>query len=177
MTGEGAMTTGRLVLSLCLIGSLSGATSYAAMPQPAYKRYDDPVFCSDWLRTHPGEPTASDRRKHCVVAVATTYIDAEANSLPPEKKLFADDVSRHHIGTPPSFAPGNRAKIMAERSRTVIAAIRARRLTGEGDTAWILYDGYLKKDPDKIGFYVAERITLEKGLIREILLADITIPK
>ena len=169
------MTAGRLALSLCLI--LACAEAYAAMPHPAYQRYDDPVFCSDWLRTHPGEPTASDRRKHCVIAVATTYIDAEENSLPPEKQLFTDDVSRHHIGTPPSFMPGNRAKLMAEDSHKVISAIRNRRWTVEGDTAWILYDGYLKKDPDKIGFYVAERITLQKGLIREILVADITLPK
>lgn len=171
------MTTGRLMLSLCLIGILFGAAAYAAMPQPAYKRYDDPVFCSDWLRTHTDEPTSTDRRKHCVIAVATTYIDAEENSLPPEKQLFADDVSRHHIGTPPNFAPGNRARLMAEDSHKVISAIRNRRWTVEGDTAWILYDGYLKKDPNKIGFYVAERITLKKGLIREILVADITLPK
>jgi len=169
------MTTGRLALSLCLI--LSAAVAHAAMPQPAYKRYDDPVFCSDWLRTHPGEPTSSDRRKHCVVAVATTYIDAEENSLLPEEQLFADDVSRHHVGTPPSFAPGNRARLMEEDSHKVISAIRNRRWTVEGDTAWVLYDGYLKKAPDKIGFYVAERITLEKGLIHEILVADITLPK
>jgi len=169
------MTTGRLALSLCLI--LSAAVAHAAMPQPAYKRYDDPVFCSDWLRTHPGEPTSSDRRKHCVVAVATTYIDAEENSLPPEKQLFADDVSRHHIGTPPNFMPGNRARLMEEDSHKVISAIRNRRWTVEGDAAWVLYDGYLKKDPGKIGFYVAERITLEKGLIKEILVADITLPK
>jgi hypothetical protein len=147
------------------------------MPQPAYTRYDDPVFCSGWLRTHPGEPASSDRRKHCVIAVATTYIDAEENSLPPEKQLFADDVSRHHIGTPPDFMPGNRARLMAEDSHKVISAIRNRRWTVEGDVAWILYDGYLKKDPDKIGFYVAERITLEKGQIHEILVADITLPK
>ena len=112
-----------------------------------------------------------------VIAVASTYIDAEENSLPPEKQLFADDVSRHHIGTPPNFASGNRAKLMAEDSHKVISAIRNRRWTVEGDTAWILYDGYLKTAPDKIGFYVAERITLEKGLIHEILVADITIPK
>jgi len=169
------MTAGRWALLLCLI--VLAADAYAAMPHPAYQRYDDPVFCSNWLRTHLGEPASSDRRRHCVIAVATTYIDAEENSLPPEKQLFADDVSRHHIGTPPNFAPGNRARLMAEDSHKVISAIRNRRWTVEGDTAWILYDGYLKKDPDKIGFYVAERITLEKGLIREILVADITLPK
>ena len=171
------MTTGRMALSLCLIGILSGSSAHAAMPHPAYHRYDDADFCSEWLRTHTQEPLSSDRRKHCVIAVATTYIDAEENSLAPEKQLFADDVSRHRIGTPPNFAPGNRAKLMAEDSHKVISAIQNRHWTVEGDTAWILYDGYLKKHPDKIGFYVAERITLEKGLIHEILVTDITLPK
>jgi hypothetical protein len=171
------MTTGRSALSLCLIASLLGVGAHAAMPHAAYQRYDDPIFCSEWLRTYPDEPTSSDRRKHCVIAVATTYIDAEENSLPPEKQLFADDVSRHRIGTPPNFAPGNRAKLMADDSHKVISAIRNRRWTVEGDTAWVLYDGYLKKNPNRIGFYVAERITLETGLIHEILVADITIPK
>ena len=171
------MAAGRLALSLCLIGILSGSSAIAAMPHAVLGRYDDADYCSKWLRDHPQEPLSSDRRKHCVIAVATTYIDAEENSLPPEKQLFADDVSRHRIGTQPNFAPGNRAKLFAEDSHKVIAAIKNRRWTVEGDTAWILYDGYLKKDPDKIGFYVAERITLEKGLIHEILVADITVPK
>jgi hypothetical protein len=171
------MTTLRVTISLCLAGILFGPGAQAAMPHSAYHRYDDPTFCSGWLRSHADEPLSSDRRKHCVIAVATTYIDAEENSLPPEKQLFADDISRHRIGTPPNFAPGNRARLFAEDSHKVIAAIKNRRWTVEGDTAWILYDGYLKKDPDKIGFYVAERITLEKGLIHEILVADITVPK
>jgi hypothetical protein len=171
------MTTSRLAFSLCLAAILTGSSAFAAMPHVDLGRYDNAGFCSKWLRDHPREPLSSERRRHCVIAVATTYIDAEENSLAPEKQLFADDVSRHRIGTPPNFAAGNRAKLFAEDSHKVIAAIRNRRWTVEGDTAWILYDGYLKKDPDKIGFYVAERITLEKGLIHEILVADITVPK
>ena len=168
------MTTSRLAISLCLIGILSGAGAIAAMPHPALSRYDDAGFCTRWLRDH--EAPSPDRRR-CVVAVATTYVDAEENTLLPEKQLFTDDVSRHRIGTEPKFVPGNRAKLMAEDSHKVISAIKNRRWAVEGDTAWILYDGYLKAKPDQIGFYVAERITLEKGLIREILVADITLPK
>ncbi len=171
------MATSRLAILLCLAEILSGVSAAAAMPKAGYSRYDNATFCSDWLRDHQDEPLSSDRRRHCVIAVASTYIDAEENSLPPEKQLFTDDVSRHRIGTPPNFAPGNRQKIFAEDSHKVISAIRNRRWTVEGDTAWILYDGYLKAKPDRIGFYVAERITLEKGLIREILVADITLPK
>jgi hypothetical protein len=162
---------------LCFAALAFTSPVWAAMPRAGHGRYDDAAFCSAWLRDHDREPLQSDRRRHCVIAVATTYIDAEENSLPPEKQLFADDVSRHRIGTGPLFAPGNSARLMAEDSHKVISAIRNRRWTVEGDTAWILYDGYLKAKPDRIGFYVAERITLERGLIKEILVADITVPK
>ena len=166
-----------LAASFCLAALICPAVADAAWPKSGQGRYDDAAFCSAWLRAHENEPLQSDRRRHCVVTVASTYIDAEENSLPPEKQLFADDVSRHRIGTEPRFAAGNSAKLMAEDSHKVISAIRNRRWTVEGDTAWILYDGYLKANPDKIGFYVAERITLEKGLIKEILVADVTVPK
>ena len=137
---------------------------------------ETPVACSIWLSAH-ADAAEDGHYRDCVQKVAETYIDAEENSLPFTKVLLADDVSRHHIGTDPTFAPGNRARLMAVDTHGVIAAIKNRRWTVEGDTAWILYDGYLKKDPDKIGFYVAERITLQKGLIHEILVADITVPK
>jgi hypothetical protein len=137
---------------------------------------ETPVACSIWLAAHPNA-TAEGHYRDCVLKVATTYIDAEENSLPFAKVPLTDDVSRHRIGTEPAFAPGNRGKLMAVDTHDVIAAIRNRRWTVDGDTAWILYDGYLKKDPDKIGFYVAERITLQKGLIHEILVTDITVPK
>jgi hypothetical protein len=137
----------------------------------------DPAACSKWLAGHATSAGQSAYRRNCVLAVASTYIDAEENSAPAESQILADDVSRHRIGTPPDFQPGNRAKLIADNRHEVIAAIRNRRWTIEGDEAWIRYDGYLKKDPSKVGFYVAERITLDKGLIREILVADVTLPK
>jgi hypothetical protein len=144
----------------------------AACAEPPAKAAE----CSRWLAAH-GDAADPRRHRDCVVAVAETYIDAEQNTLAFEDALLTDDIARHHIGTEPSFAPGNRAKTIAITTQDVIAAIRNRRWTVEGDTAWILYDGYLRQDPAKIGFYVAERITLDKGLIREILVADITVPK
>jgi len=161
--------------SRAMLGGICGAllaSIGSALAAPA-----SPAVCSKYLADHPASAAQSTYRRTCVVAVASTYIDAEENSQPPESQLLADDVSRHRIGGPPSFQPGNKAKLLVENSHEVIAAIRNRRWTVEGDEAWILYDGYLKKDPDKIGFYVAERITLDKGLIREILVADITLPK
>jgi hypothetical protein len=148
---------------------LTGNAAIAALEQT-------PVACSVWVSSHPDQSDTA-RYRNCVVTIASTYIDAEENSRPFATALLTDDVSRHRIGTDPAFAPGNRAKLIAIDTHDVISAIRNRRWTVEGNTAWILYDGYLRKDPGKIGFYVAERITLAKGLIREILVTDITVPR
>ncbi len=158
----------RIILGGMFVLVLGACNSVAA---------DQPVSASACSQFLAGHAAPSEYRRACVIAVASTYIDAEENSQPPETQLFTDDISRHRIGTPPNFQPGNRAKLMVENSHQVIAAIRNRRWTVDGDEAWILYDGYLKKEPDKVGFYVAERITLEEGLIKEILVADITLPK
>jgi hypothetical protein len=160
----------RAVPGLIVLAALGLGNAAFAEPPPKA------AGCSRWLAAH-GDAADPKRHRDCVVAVAETYIDAEQNSLPFEDALLADDIAHHHIGTEPAFAPGNRAKLMAVITHDAIAAIKNRRWTVEGDTAWILYDGYLKKDPDKIGFYVAERITLDKGLIREILVANVTVPK
>jgi hypothetical protein len=158
---------GFAILSSFAVGAAHGENN---------SRDEGAASCSRWLAGH-GPEQMSDRRHRCVIAVASTYIDAEENSLPPEKQLFADDVSRHRIGNTPKFMPGNRAKLFAEDSHKVISAIKNRQWTVDGDTAWILYEGYLKAKPDQIGFYVAERITLERGLIKEILVADVTVAK
>jgi hypothetical protein len=152
-----------------MLGVLAGTAAAAS----GDAQYDDAVFCSKWLVDH-GAREAPDRHRRCVVAVASTYVNAEENSLAPEMQLFTDDISRHRIGTSPNFAPGNRAKLLAEDSHKVIAAIKNRQWTVDGDVAWILYDGYLKANPDKPAFYVAERFTLEKGLIREILVVGVS---
>lgn len=160
---------GRVILGATVIGAC--AVGVRAEDRP------DPLACSLWLAAHPAGKESNERRRGCVVAVASTYIDAEENSAPADHQLLADDVSRHRIGTLPDFKPGNRAKIIADQRHDVIAAIRNRRWTVEGDEAWILYEGYLKANPDRVGFTVVERITLANGLIREILVADIALAK
>jgi hypothetical protein len=168
---KGMSNFGRTILGWIMVLGSAGCDGALAARQPS------PVACSIWLTTHVASATQSAERRNCVLTVASSYIDAEENSAAPENQLLADNVSRHRIGTPPDFQPGNRARIIAENSHAVIAAIRNRQWTIEGDEAWILYDGYLKKDPGKVGFTVAERITLERGLIKEILVADIALAK
>ena len=136
--------------------------------------YYEAVRCSHALADPDSGKLSADARRKCIVAVATTYIEGEENSIPPEKELLAEDVARHLIGTPRVYAPDGRKKIIAAQPFSyVIGAIRNRHWTVDGDDAWILYDGYLKADMAKPGFDVAERITVEKGLIREILVVAV----
>ena len=61
-------------------------------------------------------------------------------------------------------------------STAVIAKIANRQWTVDGNQAFIVYDGYLTTNPDTPGFYVAERFTIEKGLITEILICAVQSP-
>jgi hypothetical protein len=163
---------GGAAMAIAVFALSWGAARFAAGADDS--RYDDAAFCSKWLADPALRAFPADAHRRCVIAIASTYINAEENSLPPDRQLFADDVSRHHIGSSPDFQPGNKARIIAENSHAVIAKIANRRWTVDGDQAWILYDGYLKDSPAAPAFYVAERITVEKGLIKEILVADVT---
>ena len=153
---------------LLAIGALSSEDALAADAP-----HDEAVSCSNWLRNHDSAGPLEKRRR-CVIAVASTYVDAEENSAPEEEQLVTDDIARHRPDKPANFMPGNRVTFLHQNAHVVISAIKNRQWTVDGNTAWILYDGYLKASPDKPSFYVAERFTLEKGLIREILVAGVT---
>ena len=161
----------------CLLVGWTAAVPVLGQGGSNTGRYDDPHFCSTQLAGLGAALLSPADHRRCVIAIASTYIDAEENSIAPEQQLFADDISRHLIGKDPDFRAGNAQKIVAESSHSVIGAIKNRRWTVDGDQAWILYDGYLKSDPSKPGFYVAERLTIEKGLIKEILVAAVARPQ
>lgn len=147
------------------------AASLFATAALAADNYDDGPACSKLLAANA--KLSADAHRRCIIAISTTYVDAEENSTPPEKQLLADNVSRHRLGTPPNFAPGNGPKMIADMGHGVISAIKNRHWMVDGNEAWIVYDGYLSANPDKIGFYVAERFTIENGLIKEILIAGV----
>jgi hypothetical protein len=150
---------------------VTGCTNLGTVSS-ADNRYDDAVFCSKWLLDHQGQSQSAEGHRRCIIAVASTYVNAEDNSAPLNEQLLADDVSRHRLGTPASFLAGNGAK--QQNAHSVVGAIKNRHWSVDGEEAWVVYDGYLKADPTKPSFYVAERFTIEKGLIKEILLAGVT---
>lgn len=161
-------------ISRFIIGAMMvGVTGPAGAADSSAANYDEAVACSRQLGEHGDGAMAAAAHRRCIIAIATTYIDAEEGSLAPEKQLLADDVSRHSLGNPPNHVAGNAAKIKADRGSSVIAAIKNRKWSVDGNAAWIVYDGYLKSDPSKPLFYVAERLTIEKGLIREIFIGGV----
>jgi hypothetical protein len=141
--------------------------------------FDDPTFCSNWLARHGDNALPTELNERCVLAIATTYIDGEQNSIPPDDILFAPDVSRHQLGTLPNFQAGNRKALLdgyKAGSTATIHRITDRHWVVEGEDAWINYTGFLKCNTTVPGFYVGERISVEHGLIHEILIAGVVVP-
>src|SRR5438094_4566922 len=134
--------------------------------------YDDALEFSHWLATHEGSGrVGGDTWRRCMIAVASTYIEAEQNAIPPDEILYADTLRIGMLGTElrTVTAEENRDRIR-NGSTAVIAKIANRQWTVDGNQAFIVYDGYLTTNPDTPGFYVAERFTIENGLITEILI-------
>jgi hypothetical protein len=171
-----------MLIAAIFVGSAAtiGAGSGTADPVASgSQKFDDPVFCSNFLQKHGDNSLSIELNERCVLAIATTYIDGEQNSIPPEQILFAPDVSRHRLGTPPDFQPGNAAALVQgyhNGSSAVIASITDRHWVVEGPDAWINYTGFLKSCLTVPGFYVGERITVQNGLIHEILIAGVVVP-
>ena len=72
-------------VSLLALIAAAIAPAQAADPNSAY---DDGPACSKLLAAKTALPADAHRR--CIIAIATTYVDAEENSIPPEKQLLAD---------------------------------------------------------------------------------------
>lgn len=154
---------------LWMILTVSGTFSVWA----ADAKYDDAKYCSKHFARHGDASLPTDAQRQCVIAIASTYVNGEENTTPMADMLLADDISRHALGTPPDHKPGAAAKIKNSDGTSVIAAIKNRRWSADGNQVWIVYDGYLTSDPSKPSFFVAERFTIESGLIKEILLAPV----
>ena len=170
-----------LLIVLVAFGAVASASAKAASNTNQTKdgQFDSAVFCSRWLAAHGDHSLPTELNERCVLAIATTYIDGEQNSIPPEKILFAPDVSRHQLGTPPNFQPGNAASLVQgyhNGSSASIARITDRHWVVEGVDAWINYTGFLTCNKKVPGFYVGEKITVHRGLIHEILIAGVVVP-
>jgi len=154
--------TGAVVATLVAAALLARATALAA-------NYDDPAFCSSQL-AGSAQPLSPDLRRRCVIAIAGAYLDAEADPALAAKVPLADDAVRRVLGRPGVRAPGGRTGIMAALSQSIVASIKNRTWSVEGDVAYVLYDAALQTNPKPVPYQLGERITIEKGQIAEILI-------
>jgi hypothetical protein len=144
-------------------------------PPPTTPNYDDATFCTTWIGEHGDASLTADQHRRCMIAIATSYIDAEENSAPAYQILFDPRVSRYSEGASPIHRLGNddAIRIQEGTETRVIAKITNRRWTVDGDVAWIAYDGYLVSSLTHPGFWVAERITIHNGLVWEIMITPV----
>jgi hypothetical protein len=142
-------------------------------------RYDDPYYCLGWYATHPDSSLSREKHRTCMIAIASTYLDGEENSIDPDDILLDDDVVRRTIGHEPNPGSRNAQEIrdgIRAGSTAVIARIDNRQWTVDGNKAFVVYDGFLIFDPDHPGFFVAEQLTITDGLITEILIGGVQFP-
>jgi hypothetical protein len=137
--------------------------------------HDSAAFCTMWLAEHGDVSLAPAEHRRCMIAIASTYVNAEENSAPNTQVLFDPRVAKHGLGAPETHASGNGDEIRTEIGviTRVIRSIRNRQWTVEGDKVWIVYDGYLVTSVGRPGFAVAERFTIRNGLIWEIMIAPV----
>ena len=156
------MTTAAAVMTALAIGTC-GSRAQAADPQ-----YDDPAFCSRALGT--SAQLSVDFHRRCMIAIAGAYLDAEANPSLASKVPIAGDAARHLLGRTEAHGAGGRAGILAALDQSYLLSIKNRQWSVEGDVAYVVYDAALRTDPKPTQYAFGERITIEKGMIKDIIL-------
>ena len=75
----------------------------------------------------------------CVIAVASTHLDALEGSIAPEEALLDDEVAHHDLGQPAEHAAGNAEAVRAGYADSTGTAISDRAWTVDGDVAFVDY--------------------------------------
>jgi hypothetical protein len=148
---------------------------------PAAPDYDNASWCTVHIAEAGDDSLTASQHRRCMIAIATTYVDAEENSKPGNQILFDPRFSRYSLGGRPLHNPSNSDLIRTQEGtyqgtyNRVIRSIKHREWTVDGDKAWIVYQGWLVASTTHPGFYVAERFTIRHGLIWNIMIAPIAI--
>ena len=90
---------------------------------------------------------------------------------PAEQMLVADDVNVHLLGTQGQRRPGNKAALASEAAHAIVAARKDRVWAVEGNQATVIYHASLMTNPKPAEYDMAELITLEKGLVSDVIIA------
>jgi hypothetical protein len=105
----------------------------------------------------------------CVIAVASTYLGGEDGSVAPANVLLRDDVARYRLGSHPDHHAGAAASMRAVwTAGMTVGAITSPEWTIDGNVAFAAYQVHDIAD-GPVSHDVAARITLQNGLVWEIL--------
>jgi len=141
--------------------------------------YDNPAYCTLVFGESGEASLTADQKRHCLIAIAATYVDAEGNSVADSLTIFDPRFSKYSLGDSPNHHPGNGDTNRTDQTALspTIRLIDNKRWTADvtNDQVWITYDGYLPVSTDKPGFYVAERLTIRNGLIWEIMISPVVV--
>lgn len=145
---------------------LTTTAAFAADPVPT-----DAPGCSRLIAEKGHAALDAAANKTCVIAIISTYLDAMERKAPAEKMLVADDVTVRLLGTQGSRKPGNKAALAFEAGHAIVAERRDRVWAVEGNQAYVVYHASLMTNPKPAQYDMAELITLEKGVIADIIIA------
>ena len=129
-------------------------------------RWDDAAFCSRTMQEKGDKSLPHAQQRRCMIAIIETYVKFEEGRHAGDQVLLAPDAWRNFIGVPIRRQPDGHLQIRNQVVPNILAQNRA--YVVEGNQAWLTYEGRLQKDPSNVAFWVTQRFTVEKGVIRTI---------
>ncbi len=154
-------------MKIAVAAAIVAALTFGAISaQSADPQNDDPAYCSRALAM--STQLAADLHRRCMIAVAGAYLDAESNPALAARVPIAENATRRLLGRTAGAA--GKAGILAALDQSVIASIKNRRWSVEGDVAYVIYDAALRTDPRQTPYAFGERITIDQGMIKDIIL-------
>ncbi|HLG89412.1 MAG TPA: hypothetical protein VKZ79_19710 [Alphaproteobacteria bacterium] len=156
-------------MRIAAAAAVVAAFAFGAVSAPAADpRYEDPAYCSQALGM--STPLADGLHRRCMIAIAGAYLDAETNPALAAKLPIAEDATRHLLGRADSHGALGKAGILAALDQSTVASIKNRQWSVEGDVAYVVYDAALRTDPKPTPYSFGERITIDKGMIKDVIL-------
>lgn len=125
-------------------------------------------LCSERLASESTIELTAEQRRHCVIAVAGTYLQWVRGDLAAADLPLAKDFVRRVMGTSRNDATTDRAALLVDRRPGLIASAIEQEWFVEGDTAWAIFIVRLKSSPEDSN-WIAERFTVTDGRISDIM--------
>jgi hypothetical protein len=116
---------------------------------------------------HKSLVAGSAAQRACVIAVASTYLDAVQHTLRPDRVLLDPAVADHALGTAPVHAAGNDKVSRAAITKEATRKLDGRDWTVDGGEAVVVATGH--RGTSAVAYTEMLRFTLRGGRIWEVL--------